>query len=95
MRVDQFLEAGVAEDEVDAWVQSAAILHSNGDGLDVAVKDGRMVGVRERAVDRINHGRVDPKDLLGWQANHSGDRLKRPLIRRDGGGSSPRAGTRR
>ncbi len=84
VRVDQFLEAGVAEDEVDAWVQSAAILHSNGDGLDVAVKDGRMVGVRGRAVDRVNHGRVDPKDLLGWQANHSGDRLKRPLIRRDG-----------
>lgn len=35
---------------------SAAVLHSNGDGLDIAVKDGRIVGVRGRSVDRVNHG---------------------------------------
>jgi hypothetical protein len=28
------------------------------------VKDGRIVGVRGRAVDRVNHGRLGPKDLL-------------------------------
>jgi anaerobic selenocysteine-containing dehydrogenase len=33
-------------------------------------------------VDRVNHGRVDPKDLFGWQANNSRDRLTMPLIRR-------------
>jgi anaerobic selenocysteine-containing dehydrogenase len=82
--VDLHLDQGLTEPEVDAWVQSAAILHSNGDGLDIAVKDGRIVGVRGRAVDRVNHGRVDPKDLFGWQANSSPDRLTRPLIRRDG-----------
>ncbi|CCW10015.1 Assimilatory nitrate reductase large subunit [Rhodococcus aetherivorans] len=70
-RVDMYLAEGVGEDDVDAWVQSATILHSNGDGLDIAVKDGRIVGVRGRAVDRVNHGRLGPKDLFGWQANHS------------------------
>lgn len=83
-RVDTFLADGLTKDDVDRWVQSATILHSNGDGLDIAVKDGRMVGVRGRAVDRVNHGRLDPKDLFGWQANHSADRLTTPLIRRGG-----------
>jgi anaerobic selenocysteine-containing dehydrogenase len=83
-RVDTHLAEGVSEDDVDRWVQSASILHSNGDGLDIAVKDDRIVGVRGRAVDRVNHGRVDPKDLFAWRANNSPARLTRPLIRRDG-----------
>jgi len=28
----------VDEAEVDSWVQAASILHSNGDGIDIAVK---------------------------------------------------------
>jgi anaerobic selenocysteine-containing dehydrogenase len=83
VRVDQFLEEGVSEDEVDLWVQTASILHSNGDALDIAVKEGRIVGVRGRGVDRANKGRVDPKDLFGWQANNSEDRLKKPLVRKN------------
>ncbi|MCK0173601.1 molybdopterin oxidoreductase family protein [Mycolicibacterium sp. F2034L] len=83
-RIDQYLADGVSPEQVDRWVQSAAVLHSNGDGLDIAVKDGRIVGVRGRAVDRVNHGRLDPKDLFGWQANASADRLTTPLIRRAG-----------
>ena len=46
-------------DEVERWVPTASVPHSNGDGLDIAVKGGRMVGVRGRAVDRVNHGRLD------------------------------------
>jgi ferredoxin-nitrate reductase len=84
IRVDQFLEEGVSEDDVDRWVQTASILHSNGDALDIAVKDERIVGVRGRGVDRINKGRVDPKDLFGWQANNSKDRLTKPLVRKNG-----------
>jgi anaerobic selenocysteine-containing dehydrogenase len=83
-RVDTHLEEGVTPEEVDAWVQSATILHSNGDGLDIAVKGGRIVGVRGRAEDRVNHGRLGPKDLFGWQANNSPDRLTRPLVRENG-----------
>lgn len=84
VRVDTHLAQGVDPDDVDRWVQSASILHSNGDAMDIAVKDERIVGVRGRAVDRVNHGRLDPKDLYGWQANGSSQRLTRPLIRRDG-----------
>ncbi len=84
MRVDSQLADGLTEDDVDRWVPTAAVLHSNGDGLELAVKDGRLVGVRGRAEDRVNRGRVDPKDLYGWQANASPDRLTTPLVRRDG-----------
>lgn len=83
-RVDTHLEAGVAPDQVQRWVQAASILHSDGDAMDVAVADGRMVGVRGRADDRVNRGRLGPKDLFGWQANASRDRLTRPLIREGG-----------
>ncbi len=83
-RADVHLADGVAEEDVERWVPSAAVLHSNGDGLDIAVRDGRIVGVRGRENDRVNHGRLDTKDLFGWQANGSADRLMAPLIRRDG-----------
>ena len=41
-------------------------------------------GVRGRAGDRVNHGRLGVKDLYGWQANSSPDRLTRPLVRENG-----------
>jgi anaerobic selenocysteine-containing dehydrogenase len=80
VRVDGHLEPGVSEDEV-TWSPTAAVLHSNGDGLELAVAGGRIVGVRGCADDRVNHGRVDPKDLYGWRANGASDRLTRPLVR--------------
>ena len=80
VRVDQLLGDGVTEHDVDRWVPTASVLHSNGDGYEFAVKDGRIAGVRGDAGDRVNHGRLDPKDLYGWQANGSPDRLTRPLV---------------
>ena len=82
-RVDEFLTPGVEAATVERWVGSACVLCSNGCGLDIAVKDGRMVGVRGRADDRVNAGRLGPKGLLGWQGQTQ-DRLLRPLVRRDG-----------
>ena len=82
VRRDTFLEPGLDPDQVDEWVQSASVLHSNGDAMDIAVRDGRIVGVRGRDVDRVNLGRLDPKDLFGWQANNSEERLTVPLVRR-------------
>jgi anaerobic selenocysteine-containing dehydrogenase len=79
VRPDHLLTA-----EPDHWVQSACVLCSNGCGLDIGVKDGRIVGVRGRVEDRVNRGRLGPKGLHGWQANHSPDRLTKPLIRRNG-----------
>jgi hypothetical protein len=61
----------VTAGDVERWARSASLLHSNGDAIDIAVKDGRIVGVRGRADDRVNRGRLDPKDLFGWQANNS------------------------
>jgi anaerobic selenocysteine-containing dehydrogenase len=83
VRVDMHLEAGADADALE-WVETASILHSNGDALEVAVRDGRMVGVRGIGRSRVNHGRLGPKDLFGWQANGSRDRLTRPLVRRGG-----------
>jgi ferredoxin-nitrate reductase len=46
VRVDQHLAEGVDEADVEHWAESASVLHSNGDGIDIAVKQGRIVGVR-------------------------------------------------
>jgi ferredoxin-nitrate reductase len=78
------LAEGVSESDAERWPQSASLLHSNGDAMDIAVKDERIVGVLGRLEDRVNHGRLDSKDLFGWQANNGPDRLTGPLIRRDG-----------
>src|SRR5919202_1821582 len=79
VRVDEYVEG-----EVEEWFQSACVLCSNGCGIDIGVAGGKIVGVRGRAEDRVNHGRLGPKGLYGWQANNSPDRLTRPLVRRDG-----------
>ncbi|MGA5563344.1 molybdopterin oxidoreductase family protein [Streptomyces platensis] len=81
-RPDQYLTVPV--EHVEQWVPSACVLCSNGCGLDIAVAGGRMVGVRGREDDRVNHGRLGPKGLYGWQAHHSSDRLTQPLARVDG-----------
>lgn len=51
-------------EEPDKWVQSACVLCSNGCACDIGVKDGRIVGVRGRGVDRVNHGRLGPTAFL-------------------------------
>ena len=85
IRVDQKLAEGLAESDVQRWVQSACTLCSNGCACDIAVKDGRMVGVRGRPGDTVNRGRLGPKGLFGsWQGMNGADRLTRPLIRVDG-----------
>src|SRR4051794_16563108 len=75
-RVDQQVS-----EEPDRWVQSCCVLCTNGCGLEIGVKEGKIVGVRGRADDRVSRGRLGPKGLNGWQANNSPDRLTRPLIR--------------
>jgi ferredoxin-nitrate reductase len=80
VRVDEH-QAGP---EAERWVPSACVLCSNGCGLDIGVAGGRIVGVRGRAGDRVNHGRLGPRGLYGWQADAAPDRLLRPLVREGG-----------
>ncbi len=68
--------------EPDAWVHSACILCSNGCGLDIAVKDGRIVGVRGSANHPVNSGHLGPKGEHGWVANNTKRRGTTPMIRR-------------
>src|SRR5690349_20707859 len=72
------------DEDPDHWIQSACVLCSNGCGMDIGVKDGRIVGVRGRPEDAVNLGRLGPKGLHGWVANNSKDRLTKPLIRKHG-----------
>ena len=79
VRVDQR-----TTEEPERWVPSACVLCSTGCGLEIGVRGGRIVGVRGRATDRVNRGRLGPKGLHGWEANASADRLTVPLIRKNG-----------
>jgi ferredoxin-nitrate reductase len=51
-------------EEPERWVQSACVLCSNGCGIDIGVKKERIVGVRGRAIDEVNRGRLGPKGLI-------------------------------
>ena len=84
MRVDGHLEDGIDEGDVDRWVRSACVLCSYGCGMEIAVEGERIVGVRGRGDDHVNHGRLGPKGLFGWQAVNAADRLRTPLLRRGG-----------
>jgi anaerobic selenocysteine-containing dehydrogenase len=69
-------------EEPDRWVQSTCVFCSTGCAVDLGVKENRLVGIRGRAVDRVNKGRLGPKGLHGWIANESRDRLTSPMLRR-------------
>ena len=68
----------------ERWVSSVCVLCSLGCGVEVGASDDRIVAIRGRADDRVNHGRLGPKGLHAWEANASPDRLKTPLLRKDG-----------
>jgi ferredoxin-nitrate reductase len=85
VRVDTALAQGLTAAGVDRWVPSACVLCSNGCGCEIAVKDGHMVGIRGRAEDPVNRGRLGPKGLFAsWQGVDNGARLTEPLLRRGG-----------
>src|SRR5947209_6749428 len=67
--------------EPDRWVHSACILCSNGCGQDIAVADGRIVGVRGIVDHPVSFGHLGPKGENGWIANNSDRRGTTPMIR--------------
>jgi len=88
VRIDSFLQPGISEEDVQRWVPSVCLLCSNGCGIDIAVADDRMVGVRGRPTDRVSAGRLGPKGLYGWQGELK-DRLTEPLLRNAAGVLEP------
>lgn len=72
--------------EPDAWVHSACVLCSNGCGIDIAVKDGRIVGVRGAVDHPVNFGHLGPKGKHAWAANNAKSRGTVPMARRAKGG---------
>ena len=66
----------------DKWVHSACILCSNGCGMDIAVKDGKIVGVRGNPDHPVNFGHLGPKGEHACVANNTRKRGTAPMIRR-------------
>lgn len=69
-------------DTPDKWVHSACILCSNGCGMDIAVKDGKIVGVRGNPDHPVSFGHLGPKGEHAWVANNTRKRGTVPMIRR-------------
>lgn len=82
-RTDTQLAPGAVPDH---WVRSACLLCSNGCGLDIAVQQGRIVGVRGVPEHPVNFGHLGPKGRHAWVANHSPRRGTVPMLRRQKGG---------
>ncbi|MDB6171479.1 MAG: nitrate reductase [Chthoniobacteraceae bacterium] len=79
------------EGEPDRWVQSACMLCSNGCGLEIAVKNEQIVGVRGNPRHPVNFGHLGPKGENAWVANNDPRRGMHPMIRREKGGPMERA----
>lgn len=77
--------------EPDSWVHSACVLCSNGCGMDIGVKDGRIVGVRGQPNHPVSFGHLGPKGEHAWVANNHPRRGKVPMIRRKKGGEMKEA----
>jgi anaerobic selenocysteine-containing dehydrogenase len=87
VRVDSTVRADA---EVSQWVPSACLLCSNGCGCEIGVSSaGKMVGIRGRADDRVNRGRLGPKGMHCFQVNHNEERLTTPLVRGKDGKLQP------
>jgi ferredoxin-nitrate reductase len=71
--------------EPDRWVHSACVLCSNGCGLDIAVQNEKIVGVRGIVDHPVNFGHLGPKGENGWVANNDQHRGTSPRIRRKKG----------
>jgi anaerobic selenocysteine-containing dehydrogenase len=53
-------------------------------GLDVQVADGKVVAIRGKADDVFSHGYICPKGFALKDLHEDPDRLRQPLVRRDG-----------
>jgi ferredoxin-nitrate reductase len=66
---------------VDAWVPSTCGLCSIGCRVEIGVSEGEIVGVRGRPDHPVNAGRLGPKGLNQYYANHHPSRARYPFVR--------------
>ena len=74
-----------SQGDIDKWVYSTCNICSIGCGCYIAVKDGKIVGIKGNSAHPINRGRLGPKGENQWYANNSPDRLLTPMIRDSSG----------
>jgi len=68
----------------DHWVNSTCGYCSVGCGMQLGVKDGRVVSVRGNPNHPVNAGKLCPKGLAEHYAIEADGRAKYPLLRKDG-----------
>lgn len=66
------------------YVQTTCPYCGTGCTLNLVVKDGKVVGTSPYYRSPVNEGKVCPKGTYAWQFINNKDRLKTPLIKKDG-----------
>ena len=56
-----------------------------GCGIDLIVKDGRIVNARPTQAHHVNDGELCLKGMFGWEFVNSSKRLAKPMIRKKNG----------
>lgn len=81
---DPVLGFTASRKHADRWVSSTCGYCSVGCGMQLGVKDGRVVSVRGNPDHPVNLGKLCPKGLAEHYAIEAESRAKYPLLRRDG-----------
>ena len=73
-----------ARKHADHWINSTCGYCSVGCGMQLGVRDGKVVSVRGNPDHPVNSGKLCPKGLAEHYAIDAEDRAKYPLLRKDG-----------
>ena len=73
-----------ARKHADGWVNSTCGYCSVGCGMQLGVRNGKVVGVRGNPDHPVNQGKLCPKGLAEHYAIEAEDRAKYPLLRKNG-----------
>jgi anaerobic selenocysteine-containing dehydrogenase len=82
--VDPVLGFTSARKHAERWVNSTCGYCSVGCGMQIGVKDSRVVSVRGNPNHPVNFGKLCPKGLAEHYAIEAGGRARYPLLRKDG-----------
>jgi len=82
--VDPVLGFVSARKKAERWVNSTCGYCSVGCGMQLGVRDGRVVSVRGNPQHPVNQGKLCPKGLAEHYAIEAEGRAQYPLLRRDG-----------